>query len=1056
MIKRNNLIGMVVIVLTLIGVGNVSAQSILNEQMDERFNDNKLPYGWFTEGWKVDSTGVVKKGSSPFDISELMGEPGNKQPAENDPENNDPENNPEDPGETAQNDSTKNEAPTFDITKLMGGSSSYNYLMTPPLSVQSGEVLVFSAKKGEAGSGIGSFMGGDSDSTFVVERAVYGEHMWIKVADFTTELDSVYKTFTVSNTDPGEYRFRFRAGGNVVIDSVAGFHIDMDAPDIYPIYQKKNIQPIDLGVCTADTTVTLGIINTATGTLTVDLSTSDKKAYSLDLQQASVAAADTAKVNLTFTCGQAHEGRNSSLLTFKTTDNRVEEIRLPVDAVIAQSGVWTEDFNNYKMPVGWFTEGWKVDSTGVATLKQGGGDDMMAMFGGGSSTTYYLMTPPLTVSDVNDVLLFSAMKPGGGGGMDFSAMMGGGGSSSSFFIEKSVYGSGKWERAKDYSNALDTVFTTQWLSGLEPGEYRFRFVASDSIVIDSVAGFQIDMNAPDLYVILDSVAVGSVDYGMLRGDVTKTFTVINTATGTLGVNVTSLDETRLAIKEKSLSVAAGDSVFVDATMLRDDERQGEIRDLLMFMPTDERVSPQAVAVSAYIIKSDAWSEDFEYIYVVEDDTYPRQFPEGWSTTGWMLTQGGGDDMMAMFGGGGNEEPSWVAKTDSKEYEIITPRLQAKKGHLLRFTANIGGGGMMAMMSMFMGGGGTPSYLNLFYKRDADKDWTLYNTYFQSDTIVFKAPYSGFYRLKFMGEGVSLDDFYGFSLPKDSIEIPDVFGNNHQMTSMLEMVEGQTWNVSYDRKIAARDNGDGTVSPVAASVCLPYEFNIDDYYEPGRAKVYQMEYVDTIYCQFIFRELPDNLMEAGKPYMIVVSRDDIQFNAIDAKMTSKVAEGSPVYDFANWWADAKRIEVGTWNGTFDSVTGSGAEYAMRDNGLWQRMGGNLSISPFRSYIRANETSWLFAFRQNPDTYVNPEANQARGIVTRFYQQDGNGSGEVTEIPGLYYIGDINGNDANGIVAPTIHTIDRDGTHNYFDLQGRRLNGKPNKGIYIENGKKHVAR
>ena len=41
-------------------------------------------------------------------------------------------------------------------------------------------------------------------------------------------------------------------------------------------------------------------------------------------------------------------------------------------------------------------------------------------------------------------------------------------------------------------------------------------------------------------------------------------------------------------------------------------------------------------------------------------------------------------------------------------------------------------------------------------------------------------------------------------------------------------------------------------------------------------------------------------------------------------------------------------------------------------------------------------------------------------------------------------------------PTIHTIDRDGTHNYFNLQGRRLNGKPNKGIYIENGKKHVAR
>lgn len=1042
--KRNLLFFML---LLFVGV-SMRAQSVASEQMDERFNDNKLPYGWFTEGWKVDSTGVAKKKSSSFDISELMG--GNE-PA-NDPEN------PEDPEDPEQNDSTKNEAPTIDISKLLGGGSSYNYLMTPPLSVLSGEVLVFSAKKGGADA-LSSFMSSDSsgeDSTFVVERSNYGEHMWIKVADFTTELDSVYKTFTVSNTAPGEYRFRFRAGGNVEIDSVAGFHIDMEAPDIYPVYQDKNIQPIDLGVCTEDTTMTFGIINTATGTLTVDLSMSDKKAYTLDNNRVSVAAADTAKVNLTFAYSQAHEGRNSTQLTFQTTDERVEEIPLPIDAVIAQSGVWIEDFNNKKLPEGWFTEGWKVDSTGVATLKQGGGDDMMSMFGGGGGPTYYLMTPPLTVSDVNDVLLFSVKKPGGGGGMDISSMMGGS-SSSSFIIEKSVYGSGKWEKAKDFTNALDTIYTTQWLSYLEPGEYRFRFVASDSIVIDSVAGFQIDMNAPDLYVTLDSTVVKSLNLGMLRGDTKTTFTVINTGTGTLGVNLSSMDETRLAINEKSLSIASGDSLLLDVTMIRDDERVGEIRNLLFFTPADERITPQAVAFSAYIIKSDSWAEDFEPIYVIEDQTYPRQFPEEWSTTGWMLTQGGDDDMMAMFGGGGsNGEQSWVVKTDSKEYELITPRLQAKKGHLLRFTANIGGG--MSMMSMFMGGG-TPSYLNLFYKREGDKDWTLYNTYFQSDTIVFKAPYSGFYRLKFMGEGVSLDDFYGFSLPKDSIQIPDVMGYKPELTSMLEVLDGQTWNVSYDRKISALDNGDGTVSPFAATVCLPYEFNIDDYYEPGMAKIYQLEYVDTIYNQFIFHELPNNLMEAGKPYMIVVSRGEIQFNAIDAKITSKVAESTPVYDYSDWWYDYDKTEVGTWNGTFDSVTGSGKEFALQDNGVWERLSITSWIRPFRAYLRTTgETDWNY-YRQNPDTYVNGqqmETNQAKIIVTRFYQQDGDGNAEVKEIPDLFSIGDINGGETTGIVAPTIHTIDRDGTHNYFDLQGRRLNGKPDKGFYIENGKKRLAR
>jgi len=35
------------------------------------------------------------------------------------------------------------------------------------------------------------------------------------------------------------------------------------------------------------------------------------------------------------------------------------------------------------------------------------------------------------------------------------------------------------------------------------------------------------------------------------------------------------------------------------------------------------------------------------------------------------------------------------------------------------------------------------------------------------------------------------------------------------------------------------------------------------------------------------------------------------------------------------------------------------------------------------------------------------------------------------------------------------IDTDGTSLYFDLQGRMLNGKPVKGLYIMNGKKVIS-
>lgn len=990
------------------------SQNISSGQMDERFNDGKMPYGWFAKGWVVKDN-VAQKGedseeSGGFNFADLLG----------------------------------------------GGDDSYNYLMTPPLSVQGSEVLVFSAKKGGDDSGMTSFMGGESDSTFVVERAIYGEHRWVKVADLTSQLDSTYKTFTISNTEAGEYRFRFRAGGNVMIDSVAGFHIDNDAPDIYPAYKDKNIQPVDLGLCTEDTTVTFCVINTGTGTLTVNLSA--ESPFTLDQTSVSVEYADTAKVNLTFNYGQGHEGRNSTMLVFATTDERVEEIPLPIDAIITQPGVWTEDFNNNELPYGWFTEGWEVKE-GVATVKNGGGDNSMSMFGG-SSETYYLMTPPLTVSDETDVLLFSVKKPGSGG-MDFSSMMGGGDNSATFFVEKSVYGSGKWERAKDFSNAVDTAYTTQWLSNLEPGEYRFRFVASDSIVIDSVAGFQIDMNAPDLYVTLDSAAVKSLDFGMLRADTTSTFTVINTGTGTLDVAVSSLDPTRLALDQSSLSIAAGDSLLLNATLLRDDERQGEVRELLMFTPADERVSGQAIAFSAYIIKSDSWSEDFEPIYVIEDQTFPRRFPEGWESTGWILTEGGSDDIMSMFSGGG-EEKSWVAKTESKEYEVITPRLQAKQGNLLRFTADMGGG-FMQMFAMFGLGGGDISYLNVYYKRDYDKDWTLYNTYFQSDTIVFKAPYSGFYRLKFQGSGVSLDDFLGFSLPKDSVQFVDFTFSQ----KVLDELNGQISNSSYDRVVSAVVNEDGTESPVACTVSLPYDFDIDEYYVPGTAQAYQLEYVDTVYRQFIFKELPNNKMEAWKPYLVIVNHGDLRFNAIDALFTNQVPEGSPVYDFSEWYWHGNNTEVGKWVSAYRIFMLDKDEliYGLTDKGIWAYIDRRTSqerFNNFRGLFSANDPDYLFIlsipFRQNPEVveYQHEDVvSEARNFTTRFYQPDGEVSGEVEEKSDLLYIADFHDNGTTGI-KPTIQTIDRDGTRRYFDLQGRQLNDKRVKGIYIENGKKYIAR
>ncbi len=1014
--------------LLMVGV-SMQAQSISDKQMDERFNDNKLPYGWFTEGWKVDSTGVVKKGGGGgFDMSELMGN-----------------------GNPGERDSTENSTPTFDLSQLMGGDDSYNYLMTPPLSVQSGEILSFSAKKGEGGdSGLGSFMGGDSDSTFVVERAKYGEFKWIKVADFTSELDSTFKTFTISNTKPGEYRFRFRAGGNVEIDSVAGFHIDSEAPDIYPIYQKKNIQPVDLGLCTEDTTMTFYVINTGTGTLDISFLIDEESVYTLDLTHANITAADTVDVNLTFNFALAQEGLNSTLLTFAASDERIEKIPLPIDAVKTQEGVYVQDFNTSEMPIGWFADGWELKENTASVSKSP--EDMGPLFS--STETYFLMTPPLTVKDEKEVLLFSVKLPGsGGGGFDMSSMMGGGGDEGSkLVVEKSVYGSNKWEKIKDFTNVLDTVYTTQWISNIEPGDYRFRFVASDSIVIDSVAGYKFIENAPDMYVRMDSVDVRDLDFGLLKADTVKTYAVINTGTGDFTVNAFPSDARYFSFDKYAVSLKAGQSDTINATILNNEEAEGEVLAAIIFQPEDQRIAMKMVGIHAYIIPKDSWQESFEPEYVVEDDAYPCRFPEGWTSTGWEIGQSGGD-MMSMFMGGDSGEKPYVASSTSNEYELITPRLQARKGQILKFNAQAGGG-MAMMMSMFGADMGAPQYLSVYYKRDNDKDWTLYNMYFTSGDAFFKAPYSGFYQLKFVGGGSSVDEFIGFSLPKKPLRFEDIYVD---YSSLLSEKDGETWNVLYNRTISAQANEDGTTSPIADTACLPYDFDLDDYYAPGTAKIYQMAYLDTIYHQFIFKEMPDNKMKAGTPYMIIVNHGDVTFDAVDAVMTSKLADPVPVYDFTDYFNNFNLSQVGTWNGTFDGFNGDFTEYALRGDGMWVCMSNSYTLHPFYSFFRANEDPKWYLFRQNPDTYTGPSdtENDARTLGTRFYQNDSDGNGEVAERSGLLYANNLHGNGTTGIV-PTIRTIDRDGTQQFFDLQGRKLSEKPNKGIYIENGKKHVAR
>lgn len=972
--------------LLLSGVLLFMGANLLKAQMDERFNDGKVPYGWYADGWTV-KDGAAQKGSSSGGFS-------------------------------------------------MPGSNSdegFTYLMTPPLKVSAGENLVFSAKK-SGGGGMDSFMG-SKDSTFVVERCVYGQHKWIQVADFTTEVETDYKTFTVSGTEAGEYRFRFRSGNTVLIDSVAGFTVDTEAPDILVIDTVGDahgaVKMIDFSLCYKDSVKQVLVVNTATGKLVVNNSMSDAAKFSFSKSSMEIAGGDSLDVDVKFLFAAGQPGKNESLASFKPSDSRVEAAEIMAYAIVTEPGVWMEDFNGEAEPKSWVIDGWTVEK-GVAHVTEPSGG---AAFGMGGSA-FYLTTPPVTVAGNTQALIFSVKDGDDGGGM--GGMMGGGSSSPTITVEKTVYGSNKWEKVK-VVGGLEGDYRVKWISGIEPGDYRFRFVASDSIVIDSVAGFQIKDNAPDMYITQEDKAVNYVFYGLCKSNVTKSFKVYNSGTGAITINLASTSEF-FNVKTPVLDIPASSSVNVDVEFLFESAPCGENSSVLVFAPQSEVLTPQYIALRAYKISNEAWSEDFDPEYVVEDESEPLPLPEGWESTGWQVSKPSGG-MMDMIGGGDSAPKSWQATTDSKEYELITPRLQALQGDVLSFDVEIDA--MAGMMGSFSGG--DPSVLMMYYRRDVDSDWTLYNYFARSETVYFKAPYSGIYRLKFTGTG-SLDNFLGFTLPAEPVALIDGADNS----AVIEENDGKVVNVTYDREFSAEQAPDGTWQSRAYAVSLPYDFNFNAYYSRAQVGVYRLDFVDEFYGEYVFTRTDGNL-PSGTAALVVVNEGFVNLSAVET-LFSKELKASDVYAYGA----AEPSLVGTWQGNFDAISegderAEGA-YAMDDQGNWKplapRLTPEVSFRAFRAFMKMNEAgkeSYRPMTRQT--LAAAPESAQSRVRTA----DDGVEHDGLKRFPAQLFSGDLPGlPDVTGIT--TVRTVEADGSQRYFDLQGRELGGEPERGYYIVNGKK----
>jgi surface protein len=243
-------------------------------------------------------------------------------------------------------------------------------------------------------------------------------------------------------------------------------------------------------------------------------------------------------------------------------------------------------------------------------------------------------------------------------------------------------------------------------------------------------------------------------------------------------------------------------------------------------------------------------------------------------------------------------------------------------------------------------------------------------------------------------------------------------------------DGQIVNVTYDRVLRAIDNGDGTWKRKAYTICLPYDLNIVKDWVDGLVDVYTLYFVKDN-KEFVFSESIDGgVLQAGYAYLVVVNEGTVSLNANRVTFTSQPYEGQVVYDWDN------EIVKGLWRGTFTKIESAEAAamlaYSLQRDGYFKR------IRP------DTPQSWWGAFRSTFCAKELMENNVMKPVYKKYI------AGEDPDDP---FVDLVDGDGTDGI----IHVINNDGTHRYFDLLGRQLQGKPTqKGIYIINGRKVVVK
>ena len=223
---------------------------------------------------------------------------------------------------------------------------------------------------------------------------------------------------------------------------------------------------LDFGKLTANSTITVTVTNAGTGSMDVAIA-SDNELFTLSataLTGIGAGESQTFDVTFNYTNVAGNYGTKSANITVTPSYDATAFVTIAATAKAADPNVWTEDFSANTVPTGWIAENnWTVaDGAAKASYAYG--------------TTTYLTTPTLTVSDASEELTF-----------DYKA--------TANYVSIKIQMSKDGAAFTDYntiSGLNNGNAGTYTITGLEAGEYQFRF-ANDDYELDNFEGFKLNM-----------------------------------------------------------------------------------------------------------------------------------------------------------------------------------------------------------------------------------------------------------------------------------------------------------------------------------------------------------------------------------------------------------------------------------------------------------------------------------------------------------------------------------------------------------------------------------